>query len=468
MPTIPVTKPTSGQYTSVGMMRRIIANTPELNGVPMPTATTESIRMAGQAITQFAARRNAFVNALINMIGMQRLHYMLFNNPLTWAKQGKLEMGETVEQIWIGLAEAYPYDPVKAETNFSKQHTPDIMSTFHSVNYQVTYNITVNYYQLKRAFLSLEGLQAFVEEIIGAVARAATYDEFLMTKYLVAVLLLEGKLPVTPIAALTKATADDAVTTVATITNKFQFPNNQYTMAGNLNTCPVDDIYILESAEANALIKVNALATAFNVDYVKFMGHVAMIDGLDTWDWDRLDMLMGVDVSGVSPYDPGYQHFTDAQINLLKTVQLIAMDKRFLQIYDNYEYMETPFINGEGGYTNYPYQVAKIFGASPFHNAVAFTTAESTVTSVALTPEEANVAAGTQIGLQAKITTTGFAPSGVVWSIDATSAGMGVVIGQDGVVRVPRTVAAATTITVTATSAFDSTKSGTATLTVVA
>lgn len=468
MPTIPVTKPTSGQYTSVGMMRRIIANTPELNGVPMPTATTESIRMAGQAITQFAARRNAFVNALINMIGMQRLHYMLFNNPLAWAKQGKLEMGETVEQIWIGLAEAYPYDPVKAETNFPKQHTPDIMSAFHSVNYQVTYNITVNYYQLKRAFLSLEGLQAFVEDIIGAVARAATYDEFLMTKYLVAVLLLEGDLPVSSIAALTKDTADDAVTTVATITNKFQFPSNQYTMAGNLNTCPVDNIYILESAEANALIKVNALATAFNVDYVKFMGHVSMIDGLDTWDWDRLDMLMGVNESGVSPYDPGYKHFTDAQINLLKTVQLIAMDKRFLQIYDNYEYMETPFINGEGGYTNYPYQVAKIFGASPFHNAVAFTTMESTVTAVTVTPGEANVAAGTQIGLQAEITTTGFAPSNVVWSIDDASAGMGIVIGQDGVVRVPRTVTAATSITVTATSAFDSTKSGTATLTVVA
>lgn len=464
MPTIPAIKPTSGQYTSVGMMRRIIANTPELNGVPMPTATTESIRMAGQAITQFAARRNAFCNALINMIGMQRLHYMLFTNPLAWAKQGKLEMGETVEQIWIGLAEAYPYDSQRSETTFAKPAPPDIMSAFHSVNYQETYKITVNYYQLKRAFLSLEGLQAFVEEIIGSVVRAATYDEFLMTKYLLAVLLLEGKLPVSEIDTLSAATADNAITTVKTVTNKFQFPSTAFTMAGVLNTCPVDDIYILESAEANALITVNALAVAFNVDYVKFNGHVSMFDSLTEWDWARLDKLMGVDPeTGTSKYDPAYRHFTDAELANLATIQLIAMDKRFLQIYDVADYMETPFINGEGGYTNYPYQVAKIFGASPFHNAVAFTTVASTVTSVSVDPDEVTATAGTQVGLQAEVVTTGFAQADVCWSVNDVE---GVTIGQDGVVRIAKTVASGTSITVTATSVFDDTKSGTATITV--
>lgn len=461
MPSIPAIKPTTGQYTSVGVMQAIIGATPELNGVPMPTATTESIRMVGQEITRYAARRNAFVNALINMIGMQRLHYMLFTNPLSWAKQGKLEMGETVEQIWVGLADAFPYDPLKAESNFPKQAAPDISSAFHSVNFEVTYKITVNYQRLKRAFLSLQGLTDFVEEIIGAVVRAATYDEFLMTKYLIAVLLLEGKLPVTSISELSATTADAAITTVKTVTNSFQFPSNKYTIAGNLNTCPIDDIYILESAEANALISVNALASAFNVDYVKFNGHVAMLDSLANIDWDRLDMLMGYE-DGASVYDPGYRHFTDAEIANLKTVQLVAMDKRFLQIYDSYEYMETPFINGEGGYTNYPYQVAKIFSASPFHNVTAFTTVASGVTSVTVTADNDNVLKGTQIGLNAAVVTTGFATSDVVWSIPATA---GVSITQDGILRVG-TNATATSVTVTATSVYDSTKKGTLSITI--
>lgn len=463
MPTIPVLKPTTGKYNSVGIMRAIIKNTPELAGVPMPTATTQSIRAVGDSITQYAARRNAFVNSLINMIGMQRLHYMLFTNPLYWAKQGKLEMGETVEQIFIGLAEAYPFDPEKAESNFAKRHKPDILSAFHSINFQVTYNITVDHDRLKRAFLSIEGLQAFIEEIIGSVVRAATYDEFLMVKYTLAVLLLEGKLPTSSIAALSSSTADQAVTTVTTVTNKFQFPSTAYTIAGNLNTCPVDDIYILENAETNALIKVNALATAFNVDYVKFMGHVAMIDGLDTFDWDRLDMLMGYDATtGSSPYDPGYRHFTAAELTLLGTVSLIAMDKRFLQIYDNLEMMETPFINGDGGYTNYPYQVSKIFSASPFHNCVAFTTSVSTVTSVTVSAGTTEVNAGAQVALQAAVVTTGFADPGVIWSV---TAGTGISVSQEGVFSAA-SGATAGEYTVTATSVFDSTKKGTIKITV--
>lgn len=463
MPTIPAIKPTTGQYTSVGVMQAIIGATPELKGVPMPTATTESIRMVGQEITRYAARRNAFVNSLINMIGMQRMHYMLFTNPLSWAKQGKLEMGETVEQIWVGLAEAFPYDPLKAEENFPKQKAPDIASAFHSVNFEVTYKITVNYQRLKRAFLSLQGLTDFVEEIIGSVVRAATYDEFLMTKYLIDVLLLDGKLPVSTISALSATTADAAITTVKTVTNSFQFPSNDYTIAGNLNTCPIDDIYILESASANALISVNALASAFNVDYVKFNGHVAMVDSLANIDWERLDMLMGYDATTqTSEYDPGYRHFTAAEIANLKTVELVAMDKRFLQIYDVYEYMETPFINGEGGYTNYPYQVAKIFSASPFHNVTAFTTVASTVTSVTVTADNDNVLPGTQIGLNAAVVTTGFAPADVVWSIPATA---GVSITQDGILRVDSS-ATAKSVTVTATSVFDSTKTGTLSITI--
>lgn len=468
MPTRPAVKATTGQYTSVGMMRRIIANTPELSGVPMPTATTESIRMSGQEITKYAARRNAFCNALINMIGMQRLHYMLFTNPLEWMKQGKLDMGETVEQIWIGLAEAYPYDPIKAETTFAKQHKPDISAAFHSVNFQVTYNITVNYYQLKRAFLSLEGLQAFVEDIIGSVARAATYDEFLVTKYMLGVVLLEGLMATQTISALTADTADAAITSVKTITNLFQFPSSDYTGAGNLNTTPIDDIYIIENAKANALISVNALASAFNVDYVKFNGHVVMVDSFANLDWDRLNTLFGYDATTeTSTYDPAYKPFTAAQISLLDTVQMIAMDKRYPQIYDNYEMMETPFINGEGGYTNYPYQVAKIFGVSPFHNAVAFTTSTSSVTSVTVTAPSSTITKGTQMGLQATVTTTGFASSDVLWTAGTAdgAAITGVTIDQDGVLRVASTVAASTKITVTATSVANSSKAGTAEIT---
>lgn len=455
MPTIPAIRPTLKEYSTVGIINSIIDNTTELEGVPHVKNTTESIRMVGEIITGYAPRANAFANALVNRIGMTRLHYMLFTNPWSWAKQGKLEMGETVEQIWIDLAKAFPYNQAQSETTFMKRVKPDIQTAFHSINYQEVYKITISDYDLQKAFLSVNAMQDLIERIIGSIARAVTLDEFMLMKYLIAVLLLEGKIATINVPAIDAANANSVITTVTTLTNNFQFPSTEYNMAGVYNTTPIDDLYIIETTSANAHIKVNSLAAAYNVDYVKFMGHVVMVDSFGKFDWNRMDMLFAE--------DSGYSRFTTAQISLLESVQMIAMDRQFMQIYDAQEFMATPFINGEGAYTNYPYHVSKIASASPFHNCVAFATATNSVTSVTLSPTAATVDKGLSYGFQAIVSTQGFASSDIVWEI--TSAVTDSSIAQTGIITVGANETAAT-ITVRATSVFDETKYGEATVTV--
>lgn len=459
MPTIPEIRPTTGLYTSVGIINSILddpANT-ELAGIPHATATTESIRMVGQQITSYAARRNQFVSSLINRIGMVRLHYMLFTNPWAWAKQGKLEMGETVEQIWMGLAEVFPYNPQLSENRFLKQAPPDVSTAFHSINYKEVYKVTVNEAQLKAAFLSLEGLRDFIEGIIGSLARSANADEFMAMKYLLAVLMLAGKIKTITIDAITKNTASDVATKVAESTNLFQFPSTEYNMAGVENTTPISDLMVLESARANAQIKVNSLANAFNVDYVKFMGNVVMYDSLGTYNWERMDKIFAD--------DPGYRKFTAAEITLLNSVDIICMDQKFMQIYDSVEEMGTPLINGEGLFTNYFYHVWKIYSASPFHNVIAFSSTTSSVTSVTVSPETATVGKGSVVALTANVVTSGFASSDIIWEISTAVTDSD--IDQTGILRIGANETA-TSITVTATSIEDDSKSGTATITVSA
>lgn len=459
MPSKPPIKATTGVYTSVGILRSIAndPNYPDLAGMPKVEATTESIRMVGGYITSYQARRNQFIDALINRIGMVRLNYMLFNNPWSWAKQGKLEMGETVEQIWVDLAEVFPYDPVESETRVLRQAPPDVQSAFHSVNYQEVYKVTVNYEKLKAAFLSLEGLFDFVEDIIGSCARSAGVDEFMVMKYLLAVLLLDGKIKTISIPAITADTSDEVISTVTEITNLFQFPSDEYNIAGVSNTTPIEDLYILESAKANALIKVNALAVAYNVDYVKFMGHVVMFDSLGTFNWKRMGKIMAK--------DPSYRQFTSDEIAALQSIQLIGMDKRFLQIYDRLNEMGEPFINGEGRFTNYFFHVWQVLSASPFHNAVAFTTMTPAVVGVTVSPGTATAEPGQSVAFQANITTSGFGSSAVVWEIATQGVSEGTVIGQDGVLTIATDEQQAE-ISVKVTSVVDNTKSATATVTI--
>ena len=99
---------------------------------------------------------------------------------------------------------------------------------------------------------------------------------------------------------------------------------------------------------------------------------------------------------------------------------------------------------------------------SQFANAVVFVSDEPTVTGVTVTPATASVTKGAGIQLTAQVATTGLAGEGVLWSIDSETSS----ITETGYLIVSQNEAGSS-ITVTATSVFDGSKSGKATITVV-
>ena len=130
-------------------------------------------------------------------------------------------------------------------------------------------------------------------------------------------------------------------------------------------------------------------------------------------------------------------------------------------IFDNF-YNFTEQYNGEGLYWNYWYHVWKTFSISPFHNNALFVPGTPSITSVTVTPSTATVEAGQSIQLTATVVAPYFAPHTVTWSTETE----GVTVSPSGVVTVGADVDPATEITVVATSTFDTTKTGSATITV--
>ncbi len=460
MPTRPTIKPVTKQLTSVGILRAIFndPNNDLLYGQCKVDNTTESIRAAGEFITAFVPRANQAINALVNRIGLVRIQSLIWNNPWSWAKQGKLEMGETVEEIWVDLAKVYHYCPKKSETRFVKREKPNVFSAFHSVNYRSFYKVTIEMQMLKNAFLSLDGLADFTSRIIGNLAQSANFDEFMLMKYTIAVNLLAGMVPIETIPAIDRANGDEVVTAVTTITNNLQFPlaSAKYNRAGVKNASNIDDIYILESTDANAVLKVNVLANAFNIDEVKFMGHVVMHDGLGNYDWDRMRNIFEDDES--------FTPFTQDQIDMLNKVKVIVMDRKWLQIYDHYEYMGEPLRNGEGLYENYFYHVGKVLSSSPFHNCIAMTDVPAGAITITVSPGTATVTAGQSVVLTANVTSTGFNVLDVEWSLTGAAVTAGNASIENGVIRT--TEEATGTLTATVTSVADPTKKATATITI--
>lgn len=126
---------------------------------------------------------------------------------------------------------------------------------------------------------------------------------------------------------------------------------------------------------------------------------------------------------------------------------------------------QTEFYNPTTLENNHFLHAWRVFSTSPFENAVVFTSDTPAVTSVTVSPATATVSKGQSLQLSNVTVTTGFANKSVTWSVDSTATADGVTISTTGLLQVP---AAATveSITVTATSIYDTTVTGTATITV--
>lgn len=76
---------------------------------------TEALHAIGEYVMQYEAMQNAYLTALVNRIGMTIITSKMWDNPWSVFKKGRLEFGETVEEIFVNLAKPHSFDPATAE-----------------------------------------------------------------------------------------------------------------------------------------------------------------------------------------------------------------------------------------------------------------------------------------------------------------------------------------------------------------
>lgn len=420
--------------------------------VPVATADAESIREIGAVIMDYPNLQNEFLSALVNRIGRVLITSKMYDNPWAMFKKGMLEFGETIEEIFVNIAKPYQFDPEVAESTVFKREIPDVRSAFHIMNYQKYYKATIQNDQLRQAFLSWQGITDLIAKIVDAMYTGANYDEFQTMKYMLAKRILNGQLYPVTIPTVQTGNMKSIVSTIKSVSNKFEFMSSKYNLAGVQTHTKKAEQYLLVNSKFDAEMDVEVLASAFNMDKAEFAGHRVLVDSFGDLDIDRLNLLFAD--------DPTYTEIGESDLQALDSIPAIIVDKDYFMIFDNF-YNFTEQYNGEGLYWNYWYHVWKTFSISPFANNALFIPGTPAVTSVTVSPATANVSAGQKVQLSAVVQTTDFAPQAVTWNV---TSGENVTVNQSGVVTIGAD--ASGEIVITATSVYDSEKSGSATLTV--
>lgn len=337
------------------------------NSVPEVTKATD-IPKVGEVLYGYPALANQFINALVNRIALVRVNSATFNNAYAELKKGYLEFGETVEEVFVGIAKAREFSAEKAEARELKRTLPDVRSAFHTMNYRVQYPITIQDEDLRMAFLSINGVQDLIAKIVDAVYTAAEYDEFLLFKYLMIKAITSGKMY--PI-AFNDTDIKNAAKAFRGASNQLTFMSTKYNASGVHTTTPREDQYIFMDSTFNADFDVDVLASAFNMDKATFIGKLKLIDDWTTFDSERFDVIM----AGSDMIEP----ITQNELALMANVKAVLIDKEWFQIYDNANRMTEKYV-ASGMYWNYFYNVWKTVSSSPFSNAIVFVADSATIT----------------------------------------------------------------------------------------
>ena len=348
----------------------------------VPQATQDNIKEYGSAVLSFSATTNEFLDALINRIGKVIITSRLYKNPLAMFKKGMLDYGESIEEIFVSLAKARIYSPETAENEFMKRVIPDVKSIFHKIDYKNFFKVTVQRRDLERAFLSAEGVYTLVDNIIQSLYTGAEYDEFLITKQLIVEYANKGFFYEVQIPEPSADNIHDLVTQVKSYSNQLEFLSTKYNPMGVPTYSDKSRQYIIMDTSIDAMIDVNVLAAAFNMDKAEFMGRKVLIDN--------------------------FGELTGAKIALV--------DEAFFQIYDVLLQFES-VRNPEGLYWNYFLHKWNVFSVSRFAPAILFTTAENEITNITIAPTSGSHDNGTNFNITATLTKTGYPNTKCNWTL---------------------------------------------------
>jgi hypothetical protein len=318
----------------------------------IPAATKANYLDAANKILNYKPAQNEAIDALVNLIGLVKFQSdSYFQNPLAKFKQGTLDNGDTVEEVGLGLLNAYAYDARKdvLEGELFGQEDVEAQTSYHRINRQEKYKVTIQRPMLKRALLAEYGLSELVSRLMDLPQKSNQWDEFISMANLFKLYDAEdGFFRVNvPDVMAGDSTEQDAKLTLRAIrqmTDTLPFPSRNYNASGLPVSTTPDQLELFITPEANSAIDVNGLAAAFNIDRAQVSSRQTIIPA---------------------------EYFPVGVVAILTT-------RDFFQVYDTL--MESTSLNNPGGlYDNYWLHVHQIISMSRFVPAVAFTTGPGTI-----------------------------------------------------------------------------------------
>ena len=254
------------------------------------TATEQTIGKIGETILTYTATKNEFLDVLVNKICGQIFMNKVYTNPLSFFEKDPVPFGATLESVFCDLIQAKNFNE-----NFGTGNTevgsligtekPPVKTEYYSRNFAKKYKISVSDEQLRTAFMNANGLQNLINQVLTVPTNSRNFDDFQMMKGLLA----NASTKEVTLSTAYKTAADDVKAKELTkktraIVDRFGMMGNVFNIQGiNTFTNP-QNIVIITTPEVAAMLDVELLATAFNMEKAEMGRRIVKIDSFQKYD----------------------------------------------------------------------------------------------------------------------------------------------------------------------------------------
>lgn len=376
--------PSSGLVTALNKMREMSVDSGSIYHQYVPVVTESStIGEFGAPIldSQNLNVMNDFVSLLKKVVATA-VYNKTFNNPLAELEGERMPLGQFIEDVYVNPAEARGFN-VNDFAGLLQKYEAKIATQYLTVNSDLQYCVTLTREKIRNAFTSWDQLEGLISGMINSLYNGAYITRYNQTKGLVTASFIGNNVMYQKITNPTdEQTAKAMIMAMRATFSKMQIPSTRYNAwnkvkGGDLalkTWSDPEDIVVLISADVEALVDVEVLASAFNMSRADFLGKLIVVDDFNQYNEDG---TVAVDGSAIKAM------IADRAWFKIKT-QDFAMDE---------------FYNANNRTWQYYLNDVRMCNYSLFANAVVFSTDDPDVdaTDIEASESTATVTAGQKI-----------------------------------------------------------------------
>jgi len=281
--------PSEGLQTALNKMREMSVDNNSIyhQYVPVVTEST-TIGEFGSPIldTQNLDVLNDFVG-LLKKVVYTAVYNKTFNNPLAQLEGDRIPLGQFVEDVMINPAKARGFN-VNDFAGILQKYEAEVATQYLSVNSDLQYCVTLTRDKIRNAFTSWDNLESLISGYINSLFNGSYVTRYNQAKGLPLSAFKAGAVKYEVITNPTdEQTAKNLVRKMRADYSKFQIPSTKFNAwqdvkgegAFALKTwSDPQDIIVMISADVEALLDVEVLASAFNMSKADFLGRVIVVD----------------------------------------------------------------------------------------------------------------------------------------------------------------------------------------------